>query len=329
VSAVSDQSLSTDQIAELFEAADRGELPDGENRRGQRAKRVRPVDFTRPIKFTPEQIRRIKQAVDRFCQAGATTLTAELRVPVEVELIDSAQLTWWDAHLQLSKDSINATVEMESIGTRMLWSVELAFILTAIENLLGGLNKPPKSRRLSDVDRRLALRVVDGLVGQLTTPWQDLARVPLTVGDFDTSADDAQLASASEPTLVLVLELRLGSGSHTLTMLIPYGAIHPVEDAILGRDESAAGAQDPRIAQAVNAVLHDVDVTLRAAAPSVELPIDQVLGLKPGDVLRLGAPVSRGVTIYADDQPVHRGAPGRNGVRRAVQVLGPAEEAGP
>ncbi len=326
---MSDQSLSTDQIAELFEAADRGELPDGEPRKGQRVKRVRPVDFTRPIKFTPEQIRRIKQAVDRFCQAGATTLTAELRMPVEVELIDSAQLTWWDAHLQLSKDSINATVEMQSIGTRMLWSVELAFMLTAIENLLGGASsKPPKARRLSDVDRRLALRVVDGLVAQLATPWEDLARVGLAVGDFDTSTDDATLASASEPTLVLVLELRLGGGSHTLTMLVPYGAIHPVEDAIMGRDDSADGAQDPRIAQAVNAVLHDVDVTLRAAAPSVELPIDQVLGLKPGDVLRLGAPVSRGVTIYADDQPVHRGAPGRNGVRRAVQVLGPAEEAG-
>ena len=59
----------------------------------------------------------------------------------------------------------------------------------------------------------LALRVVDGLVSQLATPWEDLARVPLTVGGFDTSTDDAQLASASEPTLVLVLELRLGDTS--------------------------------------------------------------------------------------------------------------------
>jgi flagellar motor switch protein FliM len=325
---MSDQSLSTDQIAELFEAADRGELPD-ERQRGTRAKRVRPVDFTRPIKFTPEQIRRIKQAVDRFCQAGATSLTAELRVPVEVELIDSAQLTWWDAHLQLAKDAINATVEMPRIGTRMLWSIELPFVLSAIENLLGGAStKPPKPRRLSDVDRRLALRVFDGLVSQLSTPWRDLAHAELAVSEFDTSADDAQLASASEPTLVLVLELRLSGGSHTLTLLIPYGAIHPVEDAIMGRDESDAGAQDPRIAQAVNAVLNDVEVTLRASAPSVELPIEQVLALEPGDVLRLGAPVSRGVTIYADDQPVHRAAPGRNGVRRAVQVLGPAEEGG-
>jgi flagellar motor switch protein FliM len=328
---MSDPSLSTDQIAELFEAADRGELPDGERRRGARAKRVRPVDFTRPIKFTPEQIRRIKQAVDRFCQAGATTLTAELRVPVEVELIDSAQLTWWDAHLQLAKDAINATVEMQPIGTRMLVSSELPFILSAIENLLGGTSsKPPKARRLSDVDRRLALRVIDGLVNQLSAPWEDLARVKLAVADFDTSADDAQLASASEPTLVLVLELRLaGGGSYTFTMLIPYGAIHPVEDVIMGRDDSSDGSQDPRIAQAVNAVLHDVDVTLRAAAPSVDLPIDQLLALKPGDVLRLGAPVSQGVTIFADDQPVHRAAPGRNGVRRAVQVLGPAGEGGP
>jgi flagellar motor switch protein FliM len=324
---VSEGVLNPDQIAALFAAADRGELPEEERQQSGRGKRVRSVDFTRPIKFTPEQIRRVKQAMERFCQAAATSLTAELRVPVEVELIDSAQLTWWDAHLQLAKDSLNAVVEMKQIGTKWLLSTELHFILAAIENLLGGsTQRTPRTRRLSDIDRRLARRVVDNLIQQLSTPWFDLTRVTLDVADFDSQADDTKLAPASEPTLVLVLEVRLSGSSHTITLLIPYPSIQPVEAVILGRDDSDGSSSDPRIAKAVSGVLRDVDVVVRAAAPAVDLPIAQVLALQPGDVVRLDAPISRGVTIFADDQPVHRAAPGRNGVRRAVQVLGPAEE---
>src|SRR5262245_50722547 len=300
---MSDGVLSADQIAALFDAADRGELPTQDKNTGPRVKRVRPVDFTRPIKFTPEQIRRVRQTVDRFCQAAGTSLTAELRLPVEVELIDSAQLTWWDAHLQLSKDAINAVIEMPQIGTTMLMSTELLLILTAIENLLGGsTQRSPRTRRLSDIDRRLASRVIEGLVHQLSTPWFDLARVSLRVTDFDTPSDDTQLASASEPTLVLVLEVRLAGASHTITILIPYTAIHPVEEAIMGRGGDDGDGNDPRIADAVGAVLRDVEVTVRAAAPSVEMPIEQVLSLKPGDIVRLEAPVARGVTVYRSEE---------------------------
>jgi flagellar motor switch protein FliM len=318
--------LETDEVAELIATAGRKDArmePAG----APRGRRVRPVDFTRPIKFTPEQIRRLKQAIDRFCQAASTSLSAELRVPVEVTLIESSQLTWWDAYLQLDGDSINGVIEIKEIGTKWLLSAELMFVLTAIENLLGAAGgAPPEPRRLSDIDRRLARRVVDNMIHQLSTPWFDLARVELEVADFDSPADETQLVPASEPTLVLVLELRMGGTAHTVNFLIPYASIQPVEDVIVGRENSDAGGADPRVADAVSGVLNDVEVVVRAAAPAVELPIEQVLALKPGDVVRLDAPVAGGVTIFTGDEPVHRAAPGRNGVRRAVQVLGPAEK---
>ncbi len=61
-------------------------------------------------------------------------------------------------------------------------------------------------------------------------------------------------------------------------------------------------------------------MTVRAEVAAVELPIEEVLALKPGDVLRLDGRADDGVTIYAGSVPVHRGRPGRSGARRAVQV---------
>ena len=47
-------------------------------------------------------------------------------------------------------------------------------------------------------------------------------------------------------------------------------------------------------------------MTVRAEVAAVELPIEEVLALRPGDVLRLDGRADDGVTLYADDVPVHR-----------------------
>ena len=61
-------------------------------------------------------------------------------------------------------------------------------------------------------------------------------------------------------------------------------------------------------------------MTVRAEVAAVDLPIEEVLALQPGDVLRLDARADDGVTLSPDAVPVHRAQPGRSGGRRAVQM---------
>ena len=93
--------LSNDQVAALVEAAQQGELPEdhgsGAPHAHRRGRRLRSVDFARPTKFTSEHERRIVRALDAFCTTAATRLSAELRVPLELEVIDTTQLPWSSA----------------------------------------------------------------------------------------------------------------------------------------------------------------------------------------------------------------------------------------
>ena len=73
--------------------------------------------------------------------------------------------------------------------------------------------------------------------------------------------------------------------------------------------------------------LEAVDVEIRAEVASRHMPVEEVLALKPGDVLRFRVPAAEGVTLCAGHVPAHRGQPGRNGNWRAVQVIGRAEVA--
>src|ERR1700759_288719 len=130
-------TMSEAEIAALVDAAREGKLPD-EKQNPQRRRRMRAVDFTRPTKFTSEQERRLGRTLEAFCRTASTRLSAELRVPFELEMLPSTQLTWANAHSQVPPSSTSAIFVVEPIGTRMLLAAESTLLLGAIELLLGG-----------------------------------------------------------------------------------------------------------------------------------------------------------------------------------------------
>jgi flagellar motor switch protein FliM len=313
------QLLSADAIAALVDAAREGRLPE-EAPTPQRRRRMRAVDFTRPTKFTSEQERRLKRSLEAFCRTASTRLAAELRQPLELEVINSTQLTWSNAHAQVVSNSITALIDAEPIGTRLMLSLEPPLVLGAIELLLGGSDPTDvRERRLTDIDFALARHFSERLCAQLSVIWTDMAGLELTVGQLETHLETAQMVPVSEPTLTFTIEARLAGSSTTVALLLPWSAIAPVADRFASREDAPDRGADEidRVRRAVG----KVDMTVRAEVASIELPIEQVLALQPGDVLSLGAPAEAGVTLFADKVPIHRGKPGRSGSRRAVQVV--------
>jgi len=313
--------LSPDAIAALVDAAREGRLPE-EKPAPQRRRRMRAVDFTRPTKFTAEQERRLHRTLDAFCRTASTRLTAELRVPLEMEVLTSTQLTWANAHAAVPANSTAAIFGVEPIGTRMLLSTESTLLLGAIELLLGGsIDGGVKERRMTDIDQALGRHFFERLLAQLTLIWTDVAGLTLALETVDQHMETAQMVSVSEPTLSFMMEARLGGVSATLALLIPWSAIAPVADQFAARDDAIDGRSEEE-ANSVRRAVGDVEMVVRAEVAAVTMPIEAVLALREGDLLRLNAPASSGVTVFADKVPVHTGRPGRSGSRRAVQVTG-------
>jgi flagellar motor switch protein FliM len=321
--------LSADRIAELFDAARQGEVPEATARAaGRRAPRLRPVDFTRPTKFTAEQERRFGRATEAFCRSASTRLSAELRAPLDLELINTSQLNWAHAHGQLAAGSLCALLGARPAGTMLLLGVETPLVLHAIELLLGGRpdTTPPRERRLTEIDWALAGHFLEIVVGQLSAIWSDMAGLELGLDRLERQLETAQAAPVSEPTLALTMEARAGRTSATLTLLVPHASVAGVIGA-LGGEDGAAAEPDPSLRAVVGGAVRQVGVPLRAEVAAVDLPLDEVLALRPGDLLRLDAPAGAGATLCAGEVPVCRVRPGRSGRRRAVQVLGGAEAA--
>lgn len=319
--------LSNEQIEALVEAAREGQVATRPEHPAGRTRRVREVDFTRPTKFSQEQQRRLRRGHESFCRAASTQISAGLRTPVELAVINVDQQTWSSALGEIPQASLYGVCELSN-GFRLLVSIEQPAAMHLIERLLGAtVTAKSVERELTEIEVALARRIFTSVAGQLSRSWEDLMATSLTLVAVESQQSNVQLAPSSEPTLAITIEVRIEKSSSTMTLLVPYRSIeHELEKLATGQyGERHDPDADAEAEQLVRAALRTVSVEVRAEVGSRELTIDEVLALQPGDTLRLG-PSASGGTLYADAIPIHRTKPGLSGNRRAVEILERIEE---
>jgi flagellar motor switch protein FliM len=318
---MSKSMLTNEEVGALVEAAREGRLPEGDGGQRGRARKMRTVDFSRPTKFSAEHQRRIGRSLTLFAQTAGSRLSAELRVPVEVDMIGVSQLRWSSVQSEVPPSSLAMSIESRPIPSAMLMCAEQSFLLCAIDCLLGGApDRVPPPRRFTDIDWTLSERVLTSLLVQLSAAWQELTGLDLVPTSLELFNDVQPIASVSEPTVLAALEVRMGALSSTVTVVIPYTAIAPVADR-LTRQEGPELEPDARLEAAIHRAVGHAPVQLRVEVGGLELSMDEVLSLRAGAVLHLGGHAERGVSVFAGDTFVGRARPGRSGRRRALLML--------
>lgn len=308
--------------------ADPQEAATPEPVRADPQKRVRPVDFRRPTKFSREGIRRLEHAYDGFARLASTRMGAELRTPFELAHTATDQLPYGTVLAGMDQDrTYVAILEVQPLDTAIALSYELPLAVSLVDGMLGGgaMPRAEQPESLTELELVVLKRAVRSLVESLSATWHELAGVEVTVRTAATSPLNLSIAPPSEPTLVLLSEAKAGGQTSPVSLILPHAAIASIV-AKLDRSGAAQSAVDPDELARVRAAMSGVDVELRAEVGAVSLPLGDVLRFAPGDLLRLRRPAGAGVVVLAGDVPTYRATPGRNGPSRAVQIDGPVED---
>ena len=176
------RSSSADAIAALVDAAQEGRLPE-ETPAPQRRQRACARSTSRARRSSPPSRSAASSARWRRSAAPPSTrLSAELRVPLELEVINVTQLTWANAHAagagELDRPRSSS---VEPIGTRML--------LLAESSARAGRDRAAARRRrstaasrsagMTDIDWALGRHFFERLLAQLSLIWTDVAGLEL------------------------------------------------------------------------------------------------------------------------------------------------------
>jgi flagellar motor switch protein FliM len=280
---------------------------------------VRALDFSQPTKFTTDMRRRLAAALGSFCGSLSQELSVQLKCEVEVVLGELAQETWAGARSRLAANALSVAVEEGAPERALLLSIELPWVLQALECLLGGsAAQAPAERHLTELDWSLVKGLVETAVATLSQSWIELEGPELSCGELDLEGDAGVSAAASEPTLVVNLACSIEGSSSAMALLLPWAAVEPIAESSRAHHHHAlpAGGAD----EGLRSGLAEAQVLLRAEVGAAQMPIERMLQIGPGTLVELAETAADGVVLYAEEVSVGRGRPGRSGSRKALKL---------
>ncbi len=282
---------------------------------------VRVYDFTRPDRFSKEHLRALNSIHNRHCSSVAGGLAAILRVEVQAELLALEQLTYREYCSTVPEPTLFAEANLEPLASVAIFEFSPALVGACVDLLAGAprVSDVPISR-ITDVDKALFRPIIDMVLRKYSEAWASSIVFQPKVSALFTESTTRQVLLPNEPVLVSSFEVTILEQSGMMSVCLPASAVESVLPSLETGKPSLSQRHKCEINELVKKPLEDVELECRAILGRTELPLNEVMNLEVGDLIRLPVKADRPVELWVDDVPTFAGVLGRSGNTLAVRI---------
>lgn len=316
--------LSQDEIDALLSAISTGEVEMEDYSNVGEQKKVKIYDFRRPDKFSKDQIRTLQMMHETFARLTTTALSAQLRALVGVHVGSVDQLTYEEFIRSIPNPTTLAVINMDPLKGSAVLEIDPGITFTIIDRLFGGPGEPTKiTRELSDIEMSVMESIIVRILSNLREAWATVIDLRPRLGNIETNPQFAQIVPPNDMVVLITLETKVGDVEGMTNLCIPYITIEPIISKLSAQywySSIRRGESDENRA-IIQERLDMVDIPLRCEVGEVDLPMADVVNVREGDVIRLGATsIKSDMVVRVGDRKKFKCRPGRIGNRLCVQI---------
>jgi len=312
--------LSSDELNDLLALVDEQE---GSGERILfRNKTVTPYDFRRPTRLSRAQARQIQRLYESALEGLTGVLSEGLRAPIEANVLGVKALNYGSFANSLPVPTYVNIFRIEPPGFRGLLTIDVPFCLTLVDRLLGGHgHATEKPRHLTNIELAVLDWPVKLILNELQRCWHTEPEVKYTSENRRMDLSFAQVMHTSETVLRVTFALGGEIGSGEAHFCLPFTALEQVMAFDHLRDEAmgAASKQDLLVAQARQNI-KKVTVSVSAELGSTTANLQEVLGLAPGQVVRLNTKAAKPIPVKVGGKVKFFGKPGLRSNTLAIRI---------
>jgi len=323
--------LSQAEIDALLGAVADGTLPTEDQPPSLSAdgRLVKTYDFRRPAKFSSEQLRTLQAIHETVARVAAARLSSSLRGSVVIQLAGTDQLIFDDYLAQLSLPTQLVVMASAGLAGPFMVDMDLGFALAAVDRLLGGPGRIPAERgEPTPIEADLIARVVGHLPHALNEGWSHLQTLDVSVTEAALTPILLRVASPSEVVAVMTYEVRFAGQTAPMTICYPYATLEPLLPRLAAtmwysQRRQIAGSSSAR--EVLETEIRAVEIPIAASFRAIDIPVEALTELCPGDVIRFDEHFDEPVLISISDQAQAWAIPGRVGDRVALRLVSPLQ----
>jgi flagellar motor switch protein FliM len=287
--------------------------------------KVAPCSFRQAGQLGREQVRAITMLHENCARNLTHSLGAYLRVPFEANLVSVEQLSYREFLARVPEVAYLASFELKPLNIVAALQMDQALTLPIVDLLLGGEGKPQKFvREVTEIEEEIVEVVVRIMCRELQTGWYPLG-LEFLFQQRQKPAQMQRLMPPTEKTLSLSFEITMPEVHGMLNLVFP--AV--VSNSLLRKLSKDWAYQKPRASAEAGAQIRerllDCDFPLELALPNLPAAMQQLLALKPGDVVNFEKSVNETASLLISGRAAFHARVVNNGTRLAAQIHGSCE----
>ena len=322
--------LSQDEIDQLLTAISTGDVEPEDTRQVAERKNIRIWDFRRPDKFSKEQIRTVSFMHETFARLTTTSLATQLRSMVHVHVASVDQLTYEEFLRSIPSPTALAVINMDPLTGSAILEIDPAITFTIIDRLFGGPGEGAKiSRELSEIERAVMESIIVRILGNMREAWSQVIDLRPRLGQIETNPQFVQIVPPTEMVVLVTLETKVEEVEGMMNFCVPYLTIEPIISKLSAQywySSVRRGATTENL-NVLRDRLAGIGVPLVAEVGDITLSMKDVMGLQPGNVIRLSdSRVGDPMIMKLGNRPKFECRPGVVGRKIAVQITRKIED---
>lgn len=316
--------LSQDEIDSLLNALSSGNEEEIKLASTKEVREAVSYDFARPSKFNKEQLRTLEIIFDNYSRALTSFLTGYLRTNVEIEVVNSEQITYKDFANSLSNPTILSIVDFEPFKGSIILELSSNIGYAIIDRVLGGPGQPiGDARDLSEIEKVLLEKMFIQMLNYMPESWENVAKVEPKLDQIETNVQFAQVLPPNEMTALVTLDVKIGSTNGFFNFCIPHIVIEPITQKLNTTNwfgSKKASENTSIYKEQLEDRLENTYIDVRAIIGSTTIMVNDFVNLQQGDIIPLDSYINSNLSIKVGSLLKFNAKPGISRGRNAVQI---------
>ncbi|ELS42133.1 flagellar motor switch protein FliM [Pseudomonas syringae] len=312
--------LSQDEIDALLHGVDDGMVQTDIN---SEPGSVKSYDLTSQDRIVRGRMPTLEMINERFARYTRISMFNLLRRSADVAVGGVQVMKFGEyVHSLYVPTSLNLAKIKPLRGTA-LFILDAKLVFKLVDNFFGGDGRHAKieGREFTPTELRVVRMVLDQAFVDLKEAWQAIMEVNFEYINSEVNPAMANIVGPSEAVVISTFHIELDGGGGDLHVTMPYSMIEPIREMLDAGFQSDLDDQDERWVNALKEDVLDVNVPLTTTIAQRQLPLRDILHMRPGDVIPVE--LSDSLVMRANGVPSFKVKLGSHKGKMALQVIEP------
>ena len=312
--------LSQDEIDALLHGVDDVEEEEtGES--GGRSAGTLDYDFSSQDRIVRGRMPTLELVNERFARHMRISLFNMMRRTAEVSINGVQMIKFGEyIHTLFVPTSLNMVRFRPLKGTGLI-TMEARLVFILVDNFFGGdgrYHAKIEGREFTPTERRIIQMLLKLIFEDYKEAWSPVMDVSFEYLDSEVNPSMANIVSPTEVIVISSFHIELDGGGGDFHVALPYSMLEPIRELLDAGVQSDNEDTDYRWSKALRDEIMDVYVNLSTQLLEMDLPLNQIMELKDGDIIPIEMPEH--ITVFIEDLPTYRAKMGRCRDNIAIQI---------